>query len=1267
MKFYTLFILGMYSSLLVVITPDSAFSQCDEQYYYWIAGSGEWSNPENWIHQEWDPDMNDCIDFYGVPSCDDWPNLDSTGPIYINDTACQTGGYVSAEVMEIETGTYKLQDGHFLGNFINIGHGGIGSFEQSGGISEGLWSWSNDVVLGVSAGSQGIYTLSGGSLSTNQLRVGEYGTGTFTQTGGEVTNLFVVVGNYGSGTFVQANGDVSSEYLNIGWDADSNGTYILYNGQLFVQWYTFVGWEGIGYFNQSGGTLTCGEGFGLGHFPGAQGTYTMSDGSLTTNWMNVGSEGSGTVIQTGGVVIVDKLDVGNKPNGEGRYELHGGTINVADDIEVPDEGNGVFIMDDGTVNGTSEGATLSVNTRKGSLTGQGDFNIEVVFWDYFEDSNGTSVAGAIFEPRCLTRIEDFTITRLTPEDFAGGTIPTILPSSVYKLSFGGDFCEEFSVVISYDVNELAALGGDENDLVILQETSPNTYKILTGTFLLKEEEFIAVLAKANEFGKFAVAILPPVSLKKFEINQCFQEVGGTSQMYDLIETKPFLAKATLESNQPMIVNVKLKVSDAATHEQKAEKVLNGILVNSGSPTDCNFKFDRNMTKDMQAGDYTFSLEVKKQGNDVNIFNWSENYSFKSSKIIRIIVIREVDFAGTLFPRWEDTDLRFVEQVFPIPDREAENVNHIKTISFDYLWCCPNESNQWKGNHLLEIMNLFLNNYNNSNPPADFICAVVSDEVLGNSLGYTNYELKGILINKPNNYGGSEKTLGHEMGHIYDLGEEYVQSQKEANAPCFILNQWFEFQNNPPVVKRDLSGPFIIAPDRPNQNQRCAWADDMSSYDFANKLETDTLLWCTGRYIGDGGYNTSNWSYEPNNLFSMMSGTNPMDKRSWNKWISGPEYKWLCSKLTGSTVESRALSLFSSGQKMLISGSIDKTQQTAYLNPIIPVPNLDLALEAVEPNCRLVFKSGTGEVLGSFNINPLKIEEPDSGSNEPFSVVVDLPADTVRIQVCIYGEVAAELQHTDNSPEVSVLSPNGGEELPGGVTITWSASDADANDANNLRCTVEFSHNNGIDWSILAINLDVNNLTVDSNYLPGGPNCLVKVIVSDGWNSSEDTSDAIFSVLTKPPVVTILDPEDGATLSVSDSIVGRCTAYDPETGDITDANAIQWSSNIDGFLGKGDLTSFHLSLGNHILSVTVTDPESKIAYDSVRIRVIANVADFNFDQRVDLFDFALFANKWYESCSGSDWWCEGSDLDFSDIVDESDLVIFVRHWLQGVTP
>ena len=133
-----------------------------------------------------------------------------------------------------------------------------------------------------------------------------------------------------------------------------------------------------------------------------------------------------------------------------------------------------------------------------------------------------------------------------------------------------------------------------------------------------------------------------------------------------------------------------------------------------------------------------------------------------------------------------------------------------------------------------------------------------------------------------------------------------------------------------------------------------------------------------------------------------------------------------------------------------------------------------------------------------------------------------------------------------------------------------------------------------------------------------------------------------------------------------SIVGRCTVYDPETGDIDDSNVIVWSSSIDGFLGNGNILSFHLSVGEHILTATATDPEAKTGTDTVHVKVHSIASDFNCDLRVDCFDLAELADRWLATCSTPDW-CGGTDLDHNGVVDNADFAEFANHWLEGTTP
>jgi beta-lactam-binding protein with PASTA domain len=63
-----------------------------------------------------------------------------------------------------------------------------------------------------------------------------------------------------------------------------------------------------------------------------------------------------------------------------------------------------------------------------------------------------------------------------------------------------------------------------------------------------------------------------------------------------------------------------------------------------------------------------------------------------------------------------------------------------------------------------------------------------------------------------------------------------------------------------------------------------------------------------------------------------------------------------------------------------------------------------------------------------------------------------------------------------------------------------------------------------------------------------------------------------------------------------------------------------------------------------------------------------LGDLDKDGDVDFEDFAIFASAWLTELGGAKWnpECDISDLD-DDIVDELDLAVFTRDWLEGTTP
>jgi len=58
-----------------------------------------------------------------------------------------------------------------------------------------------------------------------------------------------------------------------------------------------------------------------------------------------------------------------------------------------------------------------------------------------------------------------------------------------------------------------------------------------------------------------------------------------------------------------------------------------------------------------------------------------------------------------------------------------------------------------------------------------------------------------------------------------------------------------------------------------------------------------------------------------------------------------------------------------------------------------------------------------------------------------------------------------------------------------------------------------------------------------------------------------------------------------------------------------------------------------------------------------------VGDFLCPDGVNFIDFAFFADHWGQNnCNEANYYCEGTDLDFSGTVDEADLEILVENWL-----
>jgi T5SS/PEP-CTERM-associated repeat protein len=321
------------------------------------------------------------------------------------------------------SGTYTMTGaGSTLnsGAYEAVGARGTGSFTQNGGtnIVGATSTFAENLDIGASAGSTGTYILNGGTLNVmmgsapGYEDVGRFGAGSFIQNGGThtagtltvgdvigsqgnftlaggslVTTSSQLIGASGTAIFTQTGGSNSPGTLDIGFATGGNGTYNLGGtGSLSVANQENIGFQGAATFNQTGGRNTAAFSLSLGALGGSSGTYNLGGTAtllVTGGGEAVGSSGVGFFNQSGGAVSIspgNTLTIGNASGSTGTYNLSGsGTLTCNGTEYVGFGGTGSFNQGGGTnmalnglIVGENAGATGSYTLSGGTLTVSGN-------------------------------------------------------------------------------------------------------------------------------------------------------------------------------------------------------------------------------------------------------------------------------------------------------------------------------------------------------------------------------------------------------------------------------------------------------------------------------------------------------------------------------------------------------------------------------------------------------------------------------------------------------------------------------------------------------------------------------------------------------------------------------------------------------------------------------------------------------------------------------------------------------------------------------
>jgi hypothetical protein len=349
-------------------------------------------------------------------------------------------------------------------------------------------------------------------------------------------------------------------------------------------------------------------------------------------------------------------------------------------------------------------------------------------------------------------------------------------------------------------------------------------------------------------------------------------------------------------------------------------------------------------------------------------------------------------------------------------------------------------------------------------------------------------------------------------------------------------------------------------------------------------------------------------FTPTEVGALMSYSN-------TRWISEHNYRYLVEDFSiASQVSPQDLQPEQStqpGDYLAVSGVVTPSQGTGSL--ILSYRMSDISPEAsntspqgpsaLADELSLVLEDAGGQALHTHDFD-VTTSYPDPGGSERRFFLELLPDDTEVARVVLMRDTTEldERLVSAQSPEVTLLYPNGGESFDEAMSIAWSGSDGDGDD---IFYSLQYSPDNGQTWQAVTVNLGDTGIDLDTlEDLPGSDEALIRVIATDGINTSTDESDAVFSVARHSPNAGILEPSTGRVYGSGEIVKLRGYGRDTEDGSM-DHEALSWTSDLDGVLGAGrELWVSDLVTGTHHITLTATDSDGLSGTDETTVIVSA---------------------------------------------------------------
>ncbi len=315
-----------------------------------------------------------------------------------------------------------------------------------------------------------------------------------------------------------------------------------------------------------------------------------------------------------------------------------------------------------------------------------------------------------------------------------------------------------------------------------------------------------------------------------------------------------------------------------------------------------------------------------------------------------------------------------------------------------------------------------------------------------------------------------------------------------------------------------------------------------------------------------------------------------------RWISGPYYadsRWQEPANINAGIR-ESIERGDPAEQLVIGALYDSVNDSYrfthfYIWPgnLIGAPEFPEPEDAGFDKHTISLKDSSDNVLTTKDIIPFPVAESDTDTGVLYGWIPWDP-NTAFVEIEVNGTPKATIGRSSNPPDVVVADPviDNTDEV---LRLSWNAYDPDG---DPILTHVLYSNDNGDSWENRVMQTPLHGVEIPLENLPGGPDCRIKLIFSDGMNTVIEDLGPL-NIPTHAPEIFLDGPPEGATVPYGETVCLIALALDPDQGSLP-GSSLEWEiigREILNFTGSKVLLD-DLAPGSYTVNVSAMDDDGQ---------------------------------------------------------------------------